>query len=97
MESSFPGRFEPHKSPRVSKGSPDRRSASGIKLARELETTKEHLIVTADILKVIASSPSDVQPVFEAIVRGAANLLQPCAATITALRDGTSAERIWHD
>src|SRR4029077_4456522 len=30
---------------------------------------------TADILKVIASSPSDVHPVFEAIVQGAKRLL----------------------
>jgi two-component system, NtrC family, sensor kinase len=36
---------------------------------------------------VIASSPSDVQPVFEAIVDSAARLFEPCAATIVTLRD----------
>jgi signal transduction histidine kinase len=38
-------------------------------------------------LKVIASSPSDVQPVFEAIVRSAAKLFEPCSATITTLKE----------
>ena len=37
---------------------------------------------------MIASSPSDVQPVFDAIVGSAARLFEPCAATITTLKDG---------
>ena len=36
---------------------------------------------------MIASSPTDVQPVFEAIVNSAASLFEPCAATITILKD----------
>jgi signal transduction histidine kinase len=43
---------------------------------------------TADVLKVIASSPSNVQPVFEAIAKSAATLFAPCSATITTLKDG---------
>jgi GAF domain-containing protein len=39
-------------------------------------------------LKVIASSPSDVQPVFEAVVNSAARLFDPCSATITTLKEG---------
>jgi hypothetical protein len=52
-----------------------------------LRAAEDRQIATADILKVIASSPSDVQPVFEAIVRIAAKLFKPRSATITTLKD----------
>ena len=48
----------------------------------------ERQTATADILKVIAGSPSDVQPVFEAVVNSAARLFEPCSATISTLKDG---------
>src|SRR5262245_9092492 len=62
-------------------------------LARERQgagagEAREQLAATAEILKVIASSPSNVQPVFEAIVSSAAKLFEPCGATITTLKDG---------
>jgi two-component system, NtrC family, sensor kinase len=42
---------------------------------RELDEAQAQQAATAEILRVIASSPSDVQPVFEAIVRTAVRLL----------------------
>jgi GAF domain-containing protein len=58
------------------------------RLFNETQEALERQTATADILKVIASSPSDVQPVFEAIVGSAAKLFEPCAATITTVKDG---------
>src|SRR6187401_591396 len=55
--------------------------------SEDLSEARAHQAATAEILKVIASSPSDVQPVFEAIVRSAAKLFEPCSATITTLKD----------
>jgi signal transduction histidine kinase len=54
----------------------------------ELDRALERETAAADILRVIASSPSDVQPVFDAIVNCAATLFEPCSATITTLKDG---------
>jgi hypothetical protein len=57
-------------------------------LRRNLDEVTAQQVATAEILKVIASSRSDVQPVFEAIVDSAARLFEPCGATITTLKDG---------
>jgi GAF domain-containing protein len=57
-----------------------------IQNARLFNETKEALerqTATADILKVIASSPSDVQPVFEAIATSAKGLIGGFSATVT--------------
>src|SRR5262245_58643609 len=43
-------------------------------LKRELEEAREQQAATAEILRVIRTSPSDVQPVFEIIVRNAVSL-----------------------
>jgi GAF domain-containing protein/nitrogen-specific signal transduction histidine kinase len=60
--------------------------------ARLLNKTKEALerqTATADILKVIAGSPSDVQPVFEAIAESAKRLLGSYHALVTRVIDDT--------
>jgi GAF domain-containing protein/CheY-like chemotaxis protein/HAMP domain-containing protein len=45
-----------------------------VRLFNETQESLERQTATADILKVIAGSPSDVQPVFDAIVRSAVTL-----------------------
>ena len=41
---------------------------------RELADAREQQAATSEILRVISSSPTDVQPVFETIVRSAVRL-----------------------
>ena len=54
---------------------------------RELSRALENQTATAEILRVISASPSDVAPVFEAIVRNALRLLDTSFAFVL-LRDG---------
>src|SRR5579863_2698458 len=64
-----------------------------IENARLFNETKEALerqTATADILKVIASSPSDVQPVFEAIAARANSLVGGFSATVFRFIDGVA-------
>ena len=62
-----------------------------IENARLFNETKEALerqTATADILKVIASSPSDVQPVFDAIASSSKQLIGGYSATVFRFVDG---------
>jgi two-component system NtrC family sensor kinase len=56
------------------------RSASGP--SKDLKEAREQQAATAEILKVIASSPSDVQPVFEAIAASAKRLIGGFSAAV---------------
>jgi two-component system NtrC family sensor kinase len=62
-----------------------------IQNARLFNETKEALerqTATADILKVIASSPSDVQPVFDAIAERSKRLVDALSTTVFRFADG---------
>ena len=56
-------------------------------LARERDEALHQQAATAEILKLISSSPADTQPVFDAIVRSGLKLF-PGAAMFIALPDG---------
>src|SRR6266404_527096 len=58
------------------------------RLFNETREALDRQTATADILKVIASSPSDVQPVFEAIVGSAKRLLGGYGSSLYRVVDG---------
>src|SRR5712671_3420922 len=61
-----------------------------VRLFNETREALERQTATADILKVIASSPSDVQPVFEAIATSANRLLSGFSTAVFRFVDGVS-------
>src|SRR5260370_40280639 len=61
------------------------------RLFNETREALERQTATADILKVIASSPSDVQPVFDAIATSAKRLIGGLSTGVHSLVDDT-----WH-
>jgi GAF domain-containing protein len=58
------------------------------RLFNETQEALERQTATADILKVIASSPSDVQPVFDAIATSSNRLLGGFSCTVVRFIDG---------
>ena len=55
---------------------------------RDLTESLEQQTAAGEILRVISSSPTDVQPVFDAIAHSAASLCEATNGTVFRLRDG---------
>src|SRR5690349_8754178 len=66
-------RGAPKTAPR-SKSSPGSRGTLVARLTRELRETTEQHAATSEILRVISSSPTDLQPVFHAMLKNAVRL-----------------------
>jgi GAF domain-containing protein len=75
-----------HDTARQSSSTADQKTGLAV-LARERDEALEREAATAEILKLISSSPTDTQPVFEAIVQSGLRLF-PDAAILIALPDG---------
>src|SRR5450432_2699738 len=63
-------------------------SRENARLQAELRAAQDRQTAIAEILKVIASSPSDVQPVFDAIAASANRLLGGFSSTVFRFIDG---------
>jgi GAF domain-containing protein len=75
------------KAPHRNNFSPPNEGKNFARLSRELNEAFEQQVATADILNIISSSPTDTQPVFEAIVQSLLKLF-PDALISLALRYG---------
>ena len=75
------------KAPHRNNFSPPKEGKNFARLSRELNEAFEQQVATADILNIINSSPTDTQPVFEAIVQSLLKLF-PDALISLALRYG---------
>jgi len=64
------------------------RAQSQADLRHALTEALEQQAATAEILRVISSSPTDVEPVFNTIVRSGLRLLRGYSASMMLLRDG---------
>src|SRR5207248_688295 len=82
----------PKPSPPASKASKPKsgNSKSGMaRLETELRIARDRQTATSDILRVISQSPTDVQPVFDAIVLAAVRLLR-CDGSFILRCDGAT-------
>jgi two-component system NtrC family sensor kinase len=66
------------------------------RLAHELQEATERQAATAEVLSLISDSPTDLQPVFERIVKNAARLCQSVLSAVYR-RDGEHVDLVAHD
>ena len=66
------------------------------KLVRELQEAKERQAATAEVLSLISDSPTDLQSVFDRIVKNAARLCQSVLSAVYR-RDGEYVHLVAHD
>jgi two-component system, NtrC family, sensor kinase len=82
--------MKPRRAPKSKHGNSSRlvdRESKEARLTRELKEALERQIATAGILQIIAGSPADVQPVFDAVAERAMRLLD-CWSVIVTRFDG---------
>src|SRR3954463_5020564 len=65
-------------------------------LALELQEARERQAATAEVLSLISDAPTDLQPVFDGIVRNAARLCQSVLSAVYR-RDGELVHLVAHD
>jgi signal transduction histidine kinase len=66
------------------------------RLARELGEARERQAATSEVLSLIADAPTDLQPVFDRIVKNAARLCQSVLSAVYR-RDGELVHLVAHD
>jgi signal transduction histidine kinase len=76
--------------------SPTATQAEVEQLALELQEARERQAATAEVLRLISDSPTDLAPVFDRIVRNAARLCQSVLSAVYR-RDGDHVHLVAHD
>src|SRR5262245_26792822 len=79
----------------VNRKAPTNKNRGVRDLEQRLSEALEQRTATADILRVIASAPTDLQPVLDAVAANAARVCGAYDATIV-LRDGDVVRRVAH-